>query len=363
MKIGIDAHVLGKNLGGVERFVAELVKQLPQLTPEHQYVIFVTKSMYKKLQSQSSSQLQYAPLAFANPLIERLILLPWLVRKYRLDALMIQRLAPWFCGQCKLIVTIHDLTPIKFADSYKGLSNVLVRLLTKNSILRADLILTPTKTIQSEIQQYTPEVKAPIFHFYNGVDLSRFTQSNQQKSEKTPPYLLTVGAIERRKNLETIISMMGLLNHPTMQLMILGGVRDQAYLLEIQQQITDLNLGERVHFLGFLDEKSLIEKYQQAEVFITASKDEGFNIPPLEAMACHVPVVCSDIPVHQELFEGVALFYETNAAQDLCEKVEALLKDKAQATDLASKAKLRTAHFNWQQTALNVANAFKALVR
>lgn len=118
MKIGIDAHVLGKKLGGVERFVAELVKALPSLTPEHQYVIFVTKSAYKTMQYQSTRQVRFVPLAFSNPLLERLILLPWLVWRHRLDALLVQRLAPWFCGDCKLIVTIHDLTPIKFKEAY-----------------------------------------------------------------------------------------------------------------------------------------------------------------------------------------------------------------------------------------------------
>jgi len=360
MKIGIDAHVLGKKLGGVERFVAELVKQLPQLTPEHQYVIFVTKAAFVTLQHQSTRQVQYAPLTFSNPLIERLILLPWLVKKHQLDALMVQRLAPWFCGKCKLIVTIHDLTPIKFAEAYKGLSNKLVRLLTKNSILRADLILTPTKAIKAEIEQYTPTVSAPIHAFYNGVDADAFSKK-AEISQHQVPYLLTVGAIERRKNIEVILAMMAQLKNKSLELYILGGIRDQAYFDELQAQIKQLNLTTRVHYLGFQDEAALIQRYQQASAFITASKDEGFNIPPLEAMACYVPVICSDIPVHQELFDGAALFFAPNSAEELRESVESILQNHALAQDLIAKGQAKVSQFNWHQTAVNVAQAFKEI--
>lgn len=359
MKIGIDAHVLGKKLGGVERFVSELVKALPKLTPEHQYIIFVTKDAHKTMRFQSTRQVTFVPLAFANPMLERLILLPWLVWRYRLDALLVQRLAPWFCGNCKLIVTIHDLTPIKFKDAYKGLSNRLVRLLTKNTILRADLILTPTNAIKAEIEAYAPKASAPIRAFYNGVDVDKFKKNVASQPQVEPPYLLTVGAIERRKNLETIIAALAQLNNSALHLYILGGIRDQAYFDEIQQQIAALNLINRVHYLGFLDEETLISRYQNARVFITSSRDEGFNIPPLEAMACDVPVICSDIAVHRELFENAALFYVTESAQDLAGKITQLMQDSTLSHQLTIQGKQKAHFFNWSQTATNVAKALR----
>lgn len=362
MKIGIDAHVLGKNLGGVERFISELVKRLPSEATEHQYVIFVTKEAYAHFKDQSTPNLQYVPLAFSNPLLERLVLLPWLARKHQLDALMVQRLAPWFCGKTKLIVTIHDLTPIKYARDYKGLSNQLVRLLTKNSIKRADLILTPTKAIKSEIETYCPAVKSPIMHFYNGVDTSAFTiDNNLSDSIVKVPYLLTVGAIERRKNIETIINMMPLLKNKNTKLFIMGAIRDQAYFDELMEQVKQLNLTQRVSYLGFMSEADMIKSYQKATMFITASKDEGFNIPPLESMACGVTVICSSIPVHLELFEGAAIFFKTDSIKDLHFKVESAL-DSAYITDeLKANGLSKVTEFTWNNTAVNVASALRAL--
>ena len=365
MRIGIDAHVLGKNIGGVERFVQELLHELPDLTPQHEYVVFVTQSVFEKVNHCSTTQVQYAPLMFSNPLIERLILMPWLVRKYQLDALLVQRLSPWFCGKCKLIVTIHDLTPIKFAAQYKGLSNKLVRLLTRNTIKRAALILTPTEAIKAEIQAYCTNVVAPIKAFYNGVDVEVFKQSGQSGKNLLPitePYLLTVGAIETRKNIETIFSMLPLLvGHAELKLVVVGKVRDQAYFEALQAKVADLELSERVIWQGFMAEEVLIQLYQKAAVFITSSRDEGFNIPPLEAMACGTPVICSNIAVHNELFSGAALLYDVESASDLAKKVLSVLDQPEMAQQLKANGQAKVSEFTWKRTAQNVAKALEEI--
>lgn len=318
MIIGIDAHVLGKGVGGVERFVREILIRLVQLTPEFDYVIFLNKQEFTRQSEENSylllNNVRFAQLAFANPLIERSVLMPWLCYQYKLDALFVQRLLPWFCGNTRQIVAIHDLTPIKFPKQYLGLTNKLVRLLTPGTVQRADLILTPTTAIGSEIKTFYGNVKAPIVAFYNGVDTQVFKPSATPKSLNhlgiNQPYILTAGAIERRKNIETLYDMMALLaDHKDLKLVVVGGIRDQTYANELKQKIIDLGLLNRVITLGYLDEHDLIALYQQAEFFVTASRDEGFNLPPLEAMACGTAVVCSDIAVHRELFEGCAAFF------------------------------------------------------
>ena len=367
MRIGIDAHVLGKNIGGVERFVAELIQHLPAQTRQHQYVVFVTKPQYTKLEQalpKLPPNVGYVPLAIANPFIERLFLLPYLVRKHRLDALLVQRLSPWFCGKCQLIAVIHDLTPIKFSKQYKGLSNFLVRFLTKNTIRRASLILTPTNTIKAEIKQYCHNVKTPIDAFYNGVDVTTFAPLSSKPSVNpiAKPYLLTVGAIESRKNIQTIIDMLAQLKaYPEMQLVIVGKVRDNNYAQQLHAQIARLKLSHRVTWFGFVDEAQLIALYQYAALFITASQDEGFNIPPLEAFACGTPVVCSDIAVHQELFTPAAIFFSTQSANDLAQKVVELLNQPAYRVVLTQLGFAKVAEFTWARTAVNVAQSLGRL--
>lgn len=366
MRIGIDAHVLGKNIGGVERFVGELVCRLPRAASDHRYVVFVTRRHYAMLERRDDERVLYVPLASANPLVQRLVLLPWLARRHRLDALLVQRLAPWFCGRCKLVVAIHDLVPIKFASAYHGLSNALVRLLTRNTIVRAALVLVPTETIRREVLAFAGDTAVPVDAFYNGVDVSHFGSRGPCTHHERPagtPYLLTVGAIERRKDLETLLAMLPLLaDWPTMRIGLVGVVRDAGYLGVLQRRAAALGIADRLDYLGFVADAQLIALYRDAAAFVTTSLDEGFNIPPLEAMACGVPVVCSDIAVHRELFDGAAAFFATSSAPDLARAVRSVLVDPGLAEGMVEAGRRTVASYTWDAMAGRVAAAIAAAV-
>ena len=203
--------------------------------------------------------------------------------------------------------------------------------------------------------------------FYNGVDTQVFKPSTTPKNLAhlgvNQPFILTAGAIERRKNIETLYDMLPLLTaQPHLTLVVVGGIRDQAYALALKNKITRLGLDKRIITLGYLDEADLIALYQQAEVFITASRDEGFNLPPLEAMACGTAVVCSDIAVHHELFDGCAAFFATESAPDLAQVVSNLLTDQAARQSLIVAANRRIVDFSWDASAARIAQSFKSLL-
>jgi len=101
--------------------------------------------------------------------------------------------------------------------------------------------------------------------------------------------------------------------------------------------------------------------YQQATLFITASRDEGFNIPPLEAMACGVPVVCSDIQVHQELFADAARFFDVDNPADLATKIDQTVTDADANNQYTQAGYERVAVFTWENAAKQVASALQYL--
>lgn len=359
MRIGIDAHVLGKGVGGVERFLANLVALLPAELAEHRLVVFVDAKAVRRVKLPAADNLEIVKMPISHPLIERSVLLPWLVRRHRLDSLLVQRLAPWFCGSCRLMVTVHDLTPIKFPRAYRGLTNTLIRLLTGNSVRRAALVLTPTQVVADELRQHFGQAKGKIVPFYNGVDSQVFFP---QESSVPEPYIFTSGAIEARKNIETLLRARAQLgpNFPW-QLWIAGGVRDARYYAELQALADELFVADDVRWLGFVDESQLVTLYQGAKAFVTSSRDEGFNIPPLEAMACGVPVLCSDIPVHRELFGGAALFFSTESADSLAAVILNLYEDETLFRQMQRDAGDCVERLSWPAMAGRVAAAMRAL--
>lgn len=361
MRIGIDAHIIGKGAGGVERFVASLTALLPAAMPEVQFVGLAGKAAIASGELPQAPNLEWQPLASTNPLIERSLLLPWLCRRHQLDALIVQRLAPWICGRTRLITTVHDITPLKYPKAYRGLTNTLIRLLTGNTIGRSSLIFTPTQTVADELGERFSMPASHFFPFYNGVDLERFSPATQASSPKHEDYLFTSGAIEARKNLETLLRAKAKLgSRLPAQIWIAGGVRDARYLDSLQALCTSLGLEKQVRWLGFVSEEHLVELYRNARAFVTCSRDEGFNIPPLEAMACGTPVCCSDIAVHRELFTDAALFFDTESPASLAATLERLNTEPELRTMLATKALACVQRYQWPAMAARIAERLRA---
>lgn len=366
MNIGIDAHVLGKNSGGVERFLRNVIEHLPSALPQHDYVIFLNRGAARDRSIKLAPNTRIVPLAASNPLIERSLLLPWLARRHHLDALLVQRLAPLFCGECKVVLAVHDLTPLKFPRQYRGLTNRLVRLLTRGSVRRAKLILTPTEAVADDIKKYFSVGNIPIRPFYNGVDVDYFAPATGGGISRIllphgvrRPYILSSGAIEPRRNLEVVYRALHEVarSHP-IDLVVVGSVRNRAYADELAALADSLGLAPRIRNLGFVDDDSLRTLYRHASLFIAASRDEGFNIPVLEAMACGTLAVCSNIPVHRELFSGCALFFAVDSREGLAEIMLDVLGSPSSFDALRESARARAARFTWRSTSERIAAAF-----
>ena len=370
MRIGIDAHVLGKGIGGVERFLKQMVEWLPRSSADHEYVVFVNRDAANARMIKPQANVQIVPLVTANPLIERSLIIPWLIRRHRLDTLIVQRLCPWFCGRCKLILTIHDLTPLKFPKAYRGLTNHLIRLLTDGSVRRSSLILTPTQTIAAEVKAYFKLKTKPVIAYYNGVDVTCFKPNISKGTAQgcldrlgiRGPYMFTSGAIEARKNLEIIYDAVAAIAHDVpISLVIVGKIRDKGYAAYLSRRARSLGIEDKVQHIGFVEEATLVALYQNVSGFITASRDEGFNMPPLEAMSCGAPIICSDIPVHRELFDGCALFFPADSKVDLVTQIYKLLNTPEAHHQLRDAASSLASRFTWQAASERIATGLEAL--
>lgn len=357
LRIGIDAHIVGAGKGGVERFLREVCTTLPRVGPRHHYIVFCSAAALAAGEfGPLAHNVELVALPFSNPLIERALVLPWLARKHRLDVLLVQRLAPWAMGGCRVVVTVHDITPIKFPRQYRGLTNALVRLLTASSVRRSTHVLTPCLTIAREVAAHCGEPAGKFSAYYNGVDAAVFRPLRDraegiaiiQRLGLRSPYVLTSGALERRKNVETMIRMLARIPVALCaELVVVGGTRDAGYAAELTALAADPAHAGRVRFMGFVADADLADLYRAAAAFISASRDEGFNMPVLEAMASGTPTVCSDIDVHRELFEGATAFFPADDPEALAQAVADVLSSVTVQRERVANGLERARRFNW----------------
>lgn len=364
MRVGIDAHVLGKDIGGVERYVQKVVELVPDLSPQHQFTVFLSRHAKDRFKADGRPNVRFVTLPVSDPIIQRSVLMPLAVRRFRLDVLHVQRIAPWGCGRCRILLAVHDLIPVKQPAAYPGLRDRLVRLLTPGSIARADLIVCPTRWVCGDIERRYPGTGARTRAFYNGVDTQRFHRREQQSAKVSlapygidGPYMFSSGGVEARRNIETVIDALARLDAASRpQLVLSGHVRDPACLARLQQLASERGVAERIRYLGFVPEADLVALYTNAMACIAASTDEGFNLLPLEALACGRPVICSDIPVHRELYDGAVSFFPPDRPDLLADRIRqhaAPNYDQAAGLDAASRC---VARLSWQAMAQRMAS-------
>jgi glycosyltransferase involved in cell wall biosynthesis len=169
------------------------------------------------------------------------------------------------------------------------------------------------------------------------------------------PYLLSVGTLEPRKNLPTLLRAFdrllarGSSAAADVDLVIVGGRgwRDRELRAEIGKRLAT----GRVHTLGYVPERDLIGLYGGAMALAYPSHFEGFGLPVIEAMACGTPVVASDVEALREISGGAAVLVPVGDAAALGDAVGRLIEDPAARALARARGLARASHFSWEATA------------
>ena len=121
-------------------------------------------------------------------------------------------------------------------------------------------------------------------------------------------------------------------------------------------------LENRLVLLHDMDDRELALAYSGALGFIFPSLAEGFGIPLLEAMACGVPVIASDIPVFHEVASDAAQFFDPHDEEELASVMCRLLSDESLCERLRAAGRTRSSHFSWGKSARDLARIYRSLV-
>ena len=179
----------------------------------------------------------------------------------------------------------------------------------------ADQVITVSDSLrQLAYSLGLPEARGQVVG--NGVDANRFTPVPQAEARQrfslpdASQVLITVGGLVERKGFHRVIACLPALleKHPDLHYLIVGGPCPEGDLTEaLKDQVTKLGLTERVHFLGPISPDDLKWPLSAADVFVLSTRNEGWANVILEAMACGVPVVASDVGGNAEVVSSPEL--------------------------------------------------------
>lgn len=189
--------------------------------------------------------------------------------------------------------------------------------------------------------------------FYPVREPARIAAVRRRYGIPTGDYLLTLSAIDPRKNLPHLLRCFRAVQADSAvpaAALVIAGERQQGAGHVLPEADGAASERGRIVFSGRVEERDLAALYSGARAFVFPSLGEGFGLPPLEAMRCGSAVVCSDAPALPEVTGDAALGFPPRDATALVRALRAVLCDDALVRRLRERALQRAARFSWRRT-------------
>lgn len=263
---------------------------------------------------------------------------------------------PRFCP-VPIVVTIHDVAYEYYPNEFLPKDLYKLKNWTAHAVNQTKKIIAVSDNTKKDIVKFYKVSENKINVIYNGYRNSQETNSKKQTSSKFHPpvggpsskYILYVGTIQPRKNLNTLIEAFAqfIKDKPDYKLVIAG---KKGWKYEnIFQMVADLHLSHNIIFTGFVSNLELIQLYQKAECFVMPSLYEGFGIPVLEAMSYGCPVIASNTSSLPEVGGDACLYFDPHDKIDLRNKISQIVDDNRLREDLVKKGNARVKQFSWEK--------------
>lgn len=338
MKIGVNASPLLKPFTGIGQYTKNLFKSLAEIDSENEYILVahseipqeVSRIFPKNVELKILHEKKF-PLAGMKKTWWEQISLPEYFEKIGVDIAFFPYPSnpwtkDWYKKGIKTVVTVHDCIPWMHRGYRRGLLSKLYHWQTKKAVKMADIVLTVSEASKKKIMNICDVPAEKVHIVYNDAGDVYKKEIEKNFAEKflakfglkQGKFFLYCGGYDERKNVKYLIA--EYLNGKFSVPLVLAGEKlfnNKLYLSFDKNSASRADFDRRgasryIIKTGFLNGKELAVLYSSCLAFVHLSKEEGFNIPLLEAANCGAPLILSDIEVHKEIAGDKALYVDIN---------------------------------------------------
>jgi glycosyltransferase involved in cell wall biosynthesis len=359
MHVGIDCRLPYYRMGGISRYSIQLIRALSQLPGEDRFTVF----------SSRKDSADYIPAGDGRFIAKKL----WTPSHHRLEkwAMAIELLpqkihvfhSPDFIPPAsrafRRIITVHDLTFLHYPEFLTRESRRYYADQIQWAVKTADHIAADSEATRQDLIALlgVSEEKVTTIHLaaepihtidYNPIAI----EQTLDKYDLTKDFILSVGTLEPRKNIPTLLRAYHriLQDHRIDRLLVLVGSKGWIYD-DIFREINKLGLTARVRHLESVSDMELAHLYRAAGVLAFPSHYEGFGLPVLEAMHAGCPVIASHRGSLIELVGDAGIMLDPDDIGSWVMALESVLTDSSLTNRLAEAGRQRAAQFSWLKTA------------
>lgn len=321
MNILIDGRICSVFSAGVGTFFTSAIFEWAQQCDTDTFYILLPKGLDARYElpplSDNIKLLDYSkrfPKRLPN-----IIILQWLVPRLcrKLDISLyyspVPHLPYFIPSKVKTMVTVHDVVNIEMAHTMSRTNRLATSIFFGQAIKKADYLWTNSHYTKLKVEEYFPKRRCQSMFVGDSVDYHYFYPKNYTNSEReaikqkygiTQRFLLFVGSLEPRKNLEFLLNIIpSLYKEHQIQLVVVGAKGWKNSSLRTIIESHDFPK-ESTIFCGFITNTELADLYNTADCFISAALMEGFGMPQLEALKCGCPIITAHNTAMIEVAQG-----------------------------------------------------------
>lgn len=354
IKIFIDAHVFDDSLQGSRTYLSGLYNELIKINPtvDFYFGAYAVRNLTREVSSREN--VHFVKYSSRNKFLRLLFIIPYILLRYKIDIAHYQYISP-FIKLSKEIVTIHDVLFLDYPDLFPFGYRLRNKILFWISSKRADYLLTVSDYSRERISYHFKIEKSKIFVIPNGVNSEFFIVKEKLPDVKhqygLDKYILYVSRIEPRKNHYLLIRAfveLGLWQKDYK--LVLVGSRSlnvksfDDYMNNLKDEIKN-----SVILIDEAHGELLRSFYRYCTLFIYPSLAEGFGIPPLEAAAEGVPVLCSGLTAMSDFTFFAEQLFDASSLITLKEKITQSLS--SYTLDICRTKEYVMEHYNWKRSA------------
>jgi len=380
MHIGIDlSSTVEKETGKITSigyYAYELVKGLSKVDKENEYILFHSFLPKGKRVPCSINQDNFKSRVFKFP--HRILDFCW----NNLHLLPLEDLigninifhSPSFTfplsKRIKRVVTVHGLGFSKYPELFPREEVRTLRKIRK-FLPKVDRLIAVSCSIREELKEILGISPRKINIVYHGInEIFHPIKDKEKIAEKlsqygiSGKYIISVGKLEPAKNFGRLIdafSEIGKLGGNLLKLVIVGAPYYQYD--ELFQKTRKLKLDNKVIFTGYLSPDELPYLYSGAELFLRPSLYEGCSLPLLEAMACGLPVVTSNISSFSEIVGDAGILVDPYDVEEIAEAVYNVLSNKESAEEMRRKGLEKAKQFSWEKCAKETLKVYEEVLK
>ena len=373
MKVGLSATVIQGGRSGVGQYIFAIVRELIHL-PNIDLHIFALEHE-TRLFDFAKGHCKIIPVAaWASSPVKNIWwhhrVAPKIAAELQLDVFHVpsyRRLMS--SNQFATVGTIHDLAPFHVKGKYDIARMFYGKVVVKYLASRQTQIVAVSHDTAKDIEHFFNIPKEEVTVIHNGIDHDRFHPSDQQTARTwvrqthgiDTPFFVYISRLEHpAKNHVRLIEAFNQFKKQTAsewKLVIGGG--DWHGSEEIYKAAQSSAYEDQIHFLGFIPDEDLATIYQAASCLVYPSLFEGFGLPPIEAMACGLPVISSHRGALKEVVADAGLIIDPESVEEIKQALITVEGNPDILSELITKAETNADRFHWKKAAFALVNIYE----